>query len=127
MSSAELCPLCGGQLGEGTTTFTADFGDGVVVVRHVPARVCSQCGEAWVDDTQAARLEALDLKDREHVTVILQHVTPASGEEDWLDVECWRESAREADESVSLESVRQALSKIPGSLTADFIAEREDR
>jgi len=59
MSSTEQCPLCGGQLGEGTTTFTADFGDGIVVVRHVPARVCSQCGEAWVDDTQAARLETL--------------------------------------------------------------------
>lgn len=72
-------------------------------------------------------LEALDLKDREHVTVILQHVAPAPGEEDWLDVECLQESAREADESVSLEAVRQALSKIPGSLTADFIAAREDR
>jgi hypothetical protein len=30
-------------------------------------------------------------------------------------------------ESVSLEAVREALAKIPGSLTADFIAEREER
>jgi hypothetical protein len=30
------------------------------------------------------------------------------------------EGAADADEDVSLESVRQALSKIPGSLTADF-------
>jgi hypothetical protein len=29
-------------------------------------------------------------------------------------------------EDVSLEAVRQALSKIPGSLTTDFLAERED-
>ncbi|MBI4517299.1 MAG: type II toxin-antitoxin system MqsA family antitoxin [Deltaproteobacteria bacterium] len=58
MNSAELCPLRGGRLAEGTTTFTADFGDAVVVARHVPARVCSQCGEAWGDDAHAARLEA---------------------------------------------------------------------
>jgi YgiT-type zinc finger domain-containing protein len=57
MSDANDCPLCGGALQSGTTTFTADFGSGVVVVRHVPARVCSQCGEAWIDDAAAAALE----------------------------------------------------------------------
>jgi hypothetical protein len=31
------------------------------------------------------------------------------------------------DEHISLESVRRALSKIPGSLTADFVRERADR
>jgi hypothetical protein len=35
--------------------------------------------------------------------------------------------AAEFQEDVSLEEVRRRLSKIPGSLTADFIAEREDR
>jgi YgiT-type zinc finger domain-containing protein len=59
MSSPQKCPLCAGWLGAGTTTFTADFANGIVVVRHVPARVCNQCGEAWVEDAQAARLEAL--------------------------------------------------------------------
>jgi len=39
------CPLCGGKKKLGTTTFTADLGFGVVVVRNVPATVCSQCGE----------------------------------------------------------------------------------
>ena len=58
-SSAADCPLCGGQLGTGTTTFTADFGEGVVVVRHVPAQECSQCGEAWIDDARATHLEGL--------------------------------------------------------------------
>jgi YgiT-type zinc finger domain-containing protein len=51
--------LCRGELGEGTTTFTADFGRGLVVVRRVPAQVCKQCGEAWIPDDVAARLEAL--------------------------------------------------------------------
>jgi hypothetical protein len=35
--------------------------------------------------------------------------------------------AGEADGGVTLDAVRQALSKIPGSLTADFVAERDER
>ena len=34
-----------------------DLGFGVLVVRGVPAQVCEQCGEAWLDDAVAARLE----------------------------------------------------------------------
>ena len=59
MTSRPNCPLCTGDLREGTTTFTADFGEGVVVVRHVSAQVCSQCGEAWIDDASAVQLEGL--------------------------------------------------------------------
>jgi len=53
------CPLCGGDLVQGATTFTADFGAGVVVVRHVPAETCDLCGEAWVGDVVAEKLEQL--------------------------------------------------------------------
>lgn len=59
MAEATQCPLCRGELGSGTTTFTADFGPGLVVVRRVPARVCRQCGEAWIEDDVAARVESL--------------------------------------------------------------------
>jgi YgiT-type zinc finger domain-containing protein len=34
----------------GKTTFTVDLGFGVVVVRDVPATVCSQCGADWISD-----------------------------------------------------------------------------
>lgn len=51
------CPLCGGNKENGTTTFTADLGSGVVVVRRVQATICSQCGEEWIDDATAQRLE----------------------------------------------------------------------
>ena len=57
MNHTNQCPLCGGKIKEGTTTFTVDYGSGLVVVRNVPAWVCSQCGEAWVDDSFAGRLE----------------------------------------------------------------------
>jgi len=39
------CALCGGRRIEGSTTFSADLGFGVVAVRNVPALVCAQCGE----------------------------------------------------------------------------------
>jgi YgiT-type zinc finger domain-containing protein len=52
------CPLCGGSRTPGRTTFTAELGVGVVVVRHVPALVCDQCGEEWLEDSVAADLEA---------------------------------------------------------------------
>jgi YgiT-type zinc finger domain-containing protein len=51
------CPLCGENKTEGTTTFTADLGSGIVVVMRVRATVCSQCGEEWIDDAAARRLE----------------------------------------------------------------------
>ncbi len=51
------CPLCGGRKTNGETTFTADLGSGVVVVRRVRATVCAQCGEEWIDDATARRLE----------------------------------------------------------------------
>lgn len=52
-----LCPLCGGKRVPGRTTFSADLGTGLVVVRNVPATVCDQCGAEWIDDATAARLE----------------------------------------------------------------------
>ena len=55
----EQCPLCGGMKTAGTTTFSADLGSGVVVVRHVRATVCSQCGEEWIADATARQLEAI--------------------------------------------------------------------
>jgi YgiT-type zinc finger domain-containing protein len=58
-SKNEPCPLCAGNKMSGETTFTADLGSGVVVVRRVQATVCSQCGEEWIDDPTARRLEQI--------------------------------------------------------------------
>jgi YgiT-type zinc finger domain-containing protein len=53
------CPLCGGGKQPSTTTFAVDLTFGVVVVRGVPAFVCTQCGDAWIDDPVAAKLESV--------------------------------------------------------------------
>jgi hypothetical protein len=46
---------------------------------------------------------------------------------DWLDTEYMEQAKRDADDSITLESVRAALAKIPGSLSDTIISEREDR
>lgn len=55
----DLCPFCGGEKKPGSTTFTAELGFGVVVIRNVPATVCSQCGADWIADETAARIEEI--------------------------------------------------------------------
>jgi len=55
----DLCPTCGGEKVEGTTTFTTDLEFGVVIVRNVPASVCKQCGDDWIDPEVARNLEQI--------------------------------------------------------------------
>ncbi len=55
--STDICAMCGGHCEHGTTTSTTDFGDALIVVRSVPALVCQQCGEAWVETAALGALE----------------------------------------------------------------------
>jgi YgiT-type zinc finger domain-containing protein len=64
------CPLCGGEKQPSTTTFAVDLKFGVVVVRKVPAFVCTQCGDVWIDDPVAAKLESLIAEARRKQAVL---------------------------------------------------------
>lgn len=55
----DKCPLCCGNVKKGKTIFTVELGFGVVVVRDVPATVCSQCGADWIGDDIALKLEEI--------------------------------------------------------------------
>jgi len=57
--TSQICPICGGKKTKGKTTFSADLGSGVVVVREVEATICSQCGEEWINDATARQLEEI--------------------------------------------------------------------
>jgi len=67
--SSTLCPLCGGEKHEGTTTFTADLKESIVVVREVPATICSLCGNEWISDEVAKVIETIvqDAKTKKHL------------------------------------------------------------
>ncbi|MBU0498711.1 MAG: type II toxin-antitoxin system MqsA family antitoxin [Gammaproteobacteria bacterium] len=64
------CPLCGGHKEPGRTTVSFDLEFGVVVVRHVPALVCDQCGENWLEDRVAGQLEDLVRRARENHSMV---------------------------------------------------------
>ena len=55
----DRCPLCTGNKEKGKTTFAVDLGFGIVVIRNVPALVCSQCNVDWIDDSTASKLEEI--------------------------------------------------------------------
>jgi YgiT-type zinc finger domain-containing protein len=70
--SPSRCPLCGGSKKAGRTTFTVDLGFGVVVVRDVPASVCSQCGADWIEDSISSKLEEIvnDARQKRHIVEV---------------------------------------------------------
>lgn len=62
------CPICKGLVEVGRTTFTVDLSTGVVVIRNLPAAVCSQCGEEWIDDATMQAVEKITLRARQQNT-----------------------------------------------------------
>ena len=69
-------------------------------------------------------LTPLGLREHQLINLTIADAAPA---EPWLDSEYLVECSTEADDPVSLEAVRRALAKIPGSLSTDFIVERDER
>ncbi|MBI4691071.1 MAG: type II toxin-antitoxin system MqsA family antitoxin [Nitrospirae bacterium] len=57
---------------DGKTTFAVDLGFGVLVVRDVPATVCSQCRADWIKDNIASKLEDIvnDARRRHHIVEV---------------------------------------------------------
>ena len=49
--------MCKGTLVDKPTTFLADLGDCIVIVKNVPSQVCSQCGEISYSNEVAVKLE----------------------------------------------------------------------
>lgn len=70
-------------------------------------------------------LEPVDVAEHQQGTVTL--VDTAKPGVDWLDTDYMASSGYEEGEVPTLDEVRQALAKIPGSLTEDFRAERDER
>jgi YgiT-type zinc finger domain-containing protein len=54
-----ICFMCKGTVQEGFSTFTADMGSCIIVIKNVPSSVCGQCGEASYSDEVAKRLEQI--------------------------------------------------------------------
>jgi YgiT-type zinc finger domain-containing protein len=54
------CVVCrSGEAKPGTATVTIERDGAVVVVRGVPARICENCGEEYLEEGEVARLQVL--------------------------------------------------------------------
>ena len=53
------CGICKAEMEVSTVSYTEDIEQGVVVVRHVPAHVCTECGNTWYSGTVAIQLEKI--------------------------------------------------------------------
>lgn len=57
-TETQLCAVCGGELRETTITHEEQRGAERYIFENVPAKVCSACGEVWIDE------EVLQVLDR---------------------------------------------------------------
>lgn len=54
------CVICrNGETAPGSVTVTLERGETIVVLKEVPAEVCSQCGEYYLDEATTARVTEL--------------------------------------------------------------------
>ena len=53
------CGICKAEMEEKAVSYTEDTQQGVIVIRHVPAQVCTECGNTWYSGTVAAQLEKI--------------------------------------------------------------------
>ena len=69
------CVICKtGETHSGKTSVTLQRGRTVVVIRDVPAEICDDCGEYYLDDVTARRLYADAEKSvQRHVEVEIQN------------------------------------------------------
>ena len=52
------CDLCGSPMNEEMVTYTIQLDDKLVVVEHVPSKVCGQCGERLYSPETVERLQS---------------------------------------------------------------------
>jgi YgiT-type zinc finger domain-containing protein len=53
------CPLCGGDMSDGITAIPFFIEEKIVVVKDVPAEICSDCGEAYMKSFVVGKIETI--------------------------------------------------------------------
>ena len=66
----ELCPICSGELVDELITHTEQDAQGnFCIYEHVPAQVCTKCGEYLLADKTTARMDRLTEQAKPHRTI----------------------------------------------------------
>lgn len=53
------CFVCKGKLEEKKVNYIADLEDTIIIIKGVPAKVCTQCGEQYFDDETTENIERI--------------------------------------------------------------------
>ena len=51
------CFMCKGNLEEKKVNYVVDLEDTIIIIKGVPAKVCTQCGEQYFDDETAENID----------------------------------------------------------------------
>jgi YgiT-type zinc finger domain-containing protein len=60
-----ICPICKGNMEEDSVNFPVDLKTRFVLIKGVPALVCEQCGEFFIDDKIHIQIEHIIKKVKE--------------------------------------------------------------
>lgn len=73
------CIMCKGDLEDKLTNFMVDLGNCIIIVKGVPSRVCSQCGEVSYSHDVATRLEEITSNMKNTmIEIAVVHYSPAA-------------------------------------------------
>lgn len=67
------CFMCNGEVIEKKVNYMVDLENTIIIIKGVPAKVCTQCGEQYFDDRTSKNIESIvnKLKDLStEVTII---------------------------------------------------------
>ena len=53
------CFMCKGNLEKKDVNYRVDLDNTIIIIKGVPARVCTQCGEQYFDDETAENIEKI--------------------------------------------------------------------
>lgn len=53
------CFMCKGNLEEKKVNYVVDLENTIIIIKGVPAKVCTQCGEQYFDDETAENIEKI--------------------------------------------------------------------
>ena len=53
------CIMCKGNIAQVRHTFVQEIDDSIIIIKNVPALVCSQCGEVYYSDEISENLEEI--------------------------------------------------------------------
>jgi len=53
------CAMCKGDMKEGIINYPVDRENQFLLIKNVPALICQQCGESYLDDEVFAKIEEI--------------------------------------------------------------------